>query len=128
MEELINKKKLNSSKFQVLEEFQREAMETAEEQHHRLEEERLNLTTAITSKVETSEPENYAGAKPKTTSRAKLTFIVPSNLPQEAVVPDFSDHSRFRQEQPMKHHAALLRDEVFNVIPVTVNMQHGTAS
>ena len=32
-----------------------------EEQHCRLEEVRLNLTTPLTSEVEVSEPENYGG-------------------------------------------------------------------
>ena len=43
----------------------------AEEQHHRLEEVRLNLMTPLTSEVEASEPENHGGARHKTKSRAK---------------------------------------------------------
>ena len=121
MEELIQKETQNTSKLQVLEE--REAMEIAEEQYHGLEEARLNLKTPLTS-----EAENYRGARPKTTLRVKATSIVPSTLLQEAVVSTYSDHSRFRQEQLLKDHVALLRDEVFNVILGTVNMQHGTAS
>ena len=36
--------------------------------------------------------------------------------------------SRARQDQQLKDCAALLRDEVFSVIPCTVNVQHGTVS
>ena len=98
-------------------------MENAEEQHQRLEEARLNLTTPFTS-----EDENYGRARPKTTSGAKLTSVVPSTLPQDAVVPKYSNHSILRLEQPLKDCAALLRDEVFSVIPGTVNAQCSTAS
>ena len=43
---------------QVLEELNREAMETAEEQYCRLEETRLNITTPLTSEDETSKADN----------------------------------------------------------------------
>ena len=36
-------------------------------------------------------------------------------------------HYRTRQEQQLEDHAALSRDEVFNVVPGTANMQCGTA-
>ena len=56
-------------------------MEIVEEQHHRLEEVRLNLATPLAS-----EAENYGEARSNTTSRAKLTSVVPNTLPQEAMV------------------------------------------
>ena len=87
VEALIEKEQQNASKLKVLEELNREAIEIAEEQHYRLEEVRLNLTTHLTSEVETSKPENYGGARPKTTSRTKLTSVAPSALPQEAMAP-----------------------------------------
>ena len=40
---------------------------------------------------------------------------------------EYDGHSRARQEEQLEDHASLLRDEVFNVIPGTVNVQHGTA-
>ena len=40
----------------------------------------------------------------------------------------YSYHSRLRQEQLLKDHAALLMDEVFSVITGIVNMQCGTVS
>ena len=57
-------------------------MEIAEKQHCGLKEVRLNLTTPLTSETEASEHETYSGARPKTTSRAKLTSVAPSTLPQ----------------------------------------------
>ena len=51
--------------------LQKEAMEIVEEQHHGLEEARLNLTTPLTSEAETSQAENYGRERSKTTSRAK---------------------------------------------------------
>ena len=62
---LIEKEHQNATKLQILEEINREATEITEEQHHRLEEVRLNLTTPLTSEGEASEPENYGGARPK---------------------------------------------------------------
>ena len=44
------------------------------------------------------------------------------------MVHHYKSYARLRQEQPLEKHAALLRYEVFSVIPGTVNMQHGTAS
>ena len=44
------------------------------------------------------------------------------------MAPSLKSHSALRQEEPLQCHAALLRNEVFNVILGTVNMQHGTAS
>ena len=39
----------------------------------------------------------------------------------------YDSHYRTRQEQQLEDHAALLRDDIFSVIPGTVNMQHGMA-
>ena len=108
-------------------ELTRESTEIVEEQHCRLEEVRLNLTTPLTSEGEASEPETYGGARPKTTSRANLTSVAPNTLPHEAVAQTYSHHSKVRWEHPLEDCAVLLRDEVFNVIPGTVNTQHGTA-
>ena len=88
----------------------------------------MNLTTPLTYEVDASEPENYCGARPKSKSRANLTSVAPSVVPQEAVAKNYNSHSRLRQEQQLEDHAALLRDEIFSVIPDTVNMQHGTVS
>ena len=128
MEAPIEKEKQNASKLQVLEELNREAMEIAEEQHHRLEKARLNFTTPLTYEAEASEPENYGEARPKTTSRANLTLVASNTLPQETVTQTYNCHSKLRWEQPLEDGAALLKNEVFNVIPGTVNTQCGNAS
>ena len=86
----------------MLEEINREATEIAEEQHCRLEEVRLNVTTPLTSVAETSEPENCGGARSKTISKVQLTSVVPNTLPQEAVVHNYTSHSRLRQEEPLE--------------------------
>ena len=39
----------------------------------------------------------------------------------------YGHHSKISQEQPLEDHAALLRDEIFNVILGTVNTEHGNA-
>ena len=65
VEALIQKEQQNASKLQILEEINRKATEIVEDQHHRLEEARLNLTTPLTSKVEASEPQNYGAARSK---------------------------------------------------------------
>ena len=122
-EELAEKEKQNASKLQELEELQRDAMEIAEEHHHRLEEVRLNLTTTLTSKAE-----HYGGTSPKTISRAKSTPLVPNTLPQRAMAPIYSGHLTLRWDPLLEDDAALLRDEVLNGIPGTINMQCGTAS
>ena len=85
VEALIAKEQQNASKLQILEEINKEATEIAEEQHCRLEEARINLTTPFTSEVEASEPEIYCGARPKIKSRAHVTSVTPSVLPQETV-------------------------------------------
>ena len=54
--------------------------------------------------------------------------MTPTVLPQESVAKTYDSHYRAKQEQQLEDHAALLRDEVFRVIPGTVNMQHGTVS
>ena len=125
---LIEKEQQNASNLKVLEELSKEAMVIVEEQHCRLEEVRMNLTTPLTSEAEASEPENYDGPRPKTTSRVNLTSIAPNALPQEAMAQTSSCHSGLRQRQPLETHAALLRGEIFKVILGTVNSQHGTAS
>ena len=53
--------------------------------------------------------------------------MTPSVLPQETVAKKYDSHYRAKQEQQLEDCAALLRDEVFSVIPGTVNMQCGTA-
>ena len=73
-----------------------------EEQHCMLKEARLNLTTPLTSEVEASEPENYGGARPKTTSRAKVTSVNPSILPQETVAKTYCSHSRIDKNSSLK--------------------------
>ena len=85
VEALIAKEQQNASKLQILEEINKEATEIAEEQHHRLEEARLNLTTPLTSEVEASEAESYGGARPKVKSRAQVTIVTPNVYPQETV-------------------------------------------
>ena len=126
VEALIAKEQQNACKLQILEEINKEATEIAEEQHRRLEEARLNLTTPLTSEVEASEAENYGGARPKVKSRAQVTTVTPYH--QETVVKKYDSYGRARPEQQLEDRAALLRDEVFSVIPGTVNTQRGTAS
>ena len=55
VEALSEKEHQNASKLQILEEINREATEIMEEQHCRLDEARLNLTTPLISEVEASE-------------------------------------------------------------------------
>ena len=86
------------------------------------------MTTPLTSEVEASKPESYGGARPKIKSRAHVTSVTPSILPQETVAKTYNSHYRAKQEQQLEHCAALLRDEMFSVVPGTVNMQHGTVS
>ena len=64
----------------------------------------------------------------KIKSRVHVTSVTPSVLPQETVVNTYDSHYRAKQEQQLEDYTALLRDEVFSVIPGTVNMQHDTAS
>ena len=127
VEALIAKEQQNASKLQILEEINKEATEIVEEQHCRLEEARLNLTTPLTSEGEASEAESYGGARPKVKSRAQVTTVTPDVYPQETVAKEYDSHCRVKPEQQLEDCAALLRDEVFGVIPGTVNMQHGTA-
>ena len=53
--------------------------------------------------------------------------MTPSVFPQEIVARKYDSHGRAKPEQQLEDCAALLRDEVFSVVPGTVNMQHGTA-
>ena len=84
VEALIVKEQQNASKL-ILEEINKEATEIAEEEHCRLEEARLNLTTPLTSEVEASDAGIYGGARPKVKSRAQVTSVTPSVFPQETV-------------------------------------------
>ena len=86
LEALIEKEQQNASKLQILGEINREATEIAEEQHHRLEEARINLTTPLTSEAEASEPENYGVARSNITSRTNLISVAPNTVPKEAMV------------------------------------------
>ena len=117
VEALIAKEQQNASKLKILEEINKEATEIAEEQHCRLEEARLNFTTPLTSKVEASEPKIYGVTRPRIKSRAHVTSVTPSVLHQETVAKTYDSHYRARQEQQPEGRAALLRDEVFSVIP-----------
>ena len=128
VEALIAKEQQNASKLQILEEINKEATEIAEEQHRRLEEARLNLTTPLTSEVEASEAEGYGGARPKVKSRAQVTTVTPDAYHQETVAKKYDSHGRAKPEQQLEDCAALLRDEIFSVVPGTVNTQRGTAS
>ena len=121
VEALIAKEQQNASKLQILEEINKEATEIAEEQHHRLEEARLNLTTPLTSEVEASEAESYCGARPKVKSRAQVTTVTPNVYSQETVAKKCDSHCRVKPEQWLEDLAALLRDEIFSVVPGTVN-------
>ena len=53
--------------------------------------------------------------------------VTPSVLPQEIVARKHDSHGRAKPEQQLEDHAALLRDEVFSVIPGTINTQCGSA-
>ena len=116
VEALMEKEWQNASRLKVLEELNREAMKIVEEQHCRFEEARLKLRRPLISEVEVSQPENYGGARPKITSRANLMLVSPNALAQEAMAQTYSSHSKLRQEQQLEDCAALLRDEIFNVI------------
>ena len=128
MEALIAKEQQNASKLQILEEINKKATEIEEEQHCRLEEARINLTTPLTSEVEASEAESYHGARPKVKSRAQVTTVSSIVDPQETVAKKYDSHCRIKPEQWLEDCAALLRDEIFSVVPGTVNTQCGTAS
>ena len=113
VEGLIAKEKQTASKLQALEEIQNETMAIAEEQHCLIEEAQLRLPTPQTSAVESgSEAENYGGTRPNTTQRVTI------RSPQVEAVPA----SKTRQNQEIETHTALLRDEVLNIVPGTVNV------
>ena len=86
------------------------------------------MTTPLTSEVEASEAEGYGGARPKVKSRAQVTTVTPDAYHQETVAKKYDSHGRAKPEQQLEDRAALLRDEIFSVVPGTVNTQHGTAS
>ena len=54
--------------------------------------------------------------------------MTPDAYHQETVDKKYDSHGRVKLEQNLEDHAALLRDEVFGVVPGTVNTQRGTAS
>ena len=113
VEGLIAKEKQNASKLQALEEIQNETMAIAEEQQHLIEEAQLRLPTPQTSAVESaSEAEIHGGARPKHTPRVTI------RSPQVETVPV----SKTSMDQEIETHATLLRDEVFNIVPGTVNV------
>ena len=99
---MIEREQQNVSKLQILEEINKEATEIVEEQHCRLEEARLNLTTPLSSEVEASEPERYGGARPKTKSRTHVTSVNPSIFPEESIAKSYKSHSRAKQEQQLE--------------------------
>ena len=107
VEALIAKEQQNASKFQILEEINKEATDIVEEQHRRLEEARLNFTTPLTSEVEASEAESYGGARPKVKSRAHVTTVTPDVYPQETVAKIYDSYCRVKPEQQPEDHAAL---------------------
>ena len=91
-------------------------MAIAEEQQCLIEEAQLRLPTPQTSVVESaSEAESYGGARPKHTQRVTI------RSPQVEAVPA----SKTSKDQEIETHAELLRDEVFNIVPGTVNMTQG---
>ena len=79
-------------------------MEIAEEQHCRLKEVRLNLTTPLTSEVEASEPENYGGARPKTIIKSQIDIWLPPVLCLRRLwlQTNNSSHSELKQGQPLE--------------------------
>ena len=54
--------------------------------------------------------------------------MTPDVYPQETVAKKYDSHWRVKPEQQLEDRAALLRDEVFSIVPGTVNTQCGTAS
>ena len=93
-------------------------MAITQEQQHLIEEAQLRLSTPQTSAVESaSEAENYGGARPKCTQR------VTTRSPQVETVPA----SKTSNDQEIETCAALLREEVFHIVPGTVNVTQGGA-
>ena len=88
-------------------------MAIAEEQQCLIEEAQLRLPTPQTSAVESaSEAEIHGGARPKHTPRVTI------RSPQVETVPV----SKTSMDQEIETQATLLRDEVFNIVPGTVNV------
>ena len=115
VEGLIAKDRENASKLPALEEIQNETVVNAEEQQCYIEKVQLRLPTPQIFAVESaSEAENYCGARPKTTQRVIIRSPHVESVPA----------SKTSQDQEIETHAALLRDEVFNIVPVpsTINM------
>ena len=93
-------------------------MAIAKGQQHLIEEAQLRLPTPKTSAVESaSEAEIYDGARPKSTQRVTI------RSPQLEAVPA----SKTRQDWEIKMCSSLLRDEVSNIVPSTVNVTQGGA-
>ena len=110
--------KQNASKLQALEDIQNETMAIAEEQQCLIEEAQLRLPTPqMFAEASASEAEIHGGARPKCTPR--VTF----RSPQEETVPV----SKTSKDQEIETHATLLRDQVFNIVPGTVNVTQGGA-
>ena len=88
-------------------------MTIAVEQECLIEEAQLRLKTPQTSAAESaSEAENYGGA------RLEMTQRVTIRSPQVKAIPA----SNTRQDKEIGMHAALLRDEIFTIVPGTVNV------
>ena len=112
---LIAKERENASKLWALEEIENETMAIAEEQQCFIEAQ-LRLPTPRTSAVESAlEADNYGRARPKTTQRVTI------RSPQVKAVPA----SNVRQDKEIGMLAALLKDEVFNIVPGTANVTQG---
>ena len=111
----------------MLEKLQTYTTAIEEEQYCQLEA-RVNITTPMTCKVETSKAENYGVARPLSNLRAKPTSYTQSTLAEEAVVQPLKSQLETRWDQTLELCAALLRDRIFGVIPGTVSTQWGTAS
>ena len=93
-------------------------MAIAEEQQCLMEEAQLRLPTPQTSAVESaSEAEIHGGTRPKHTTRVTIRSLQVETVPV----------SKTSKDQEMETHAALLRDEVFNIVPGTVNVTRGGA-
>ena len=126
MKEIIKKEQQNVTKVQTLEQQQREAIEIAEEYYLPPRGGKIKSYNSSDLWGGTSEAENYSGARPKTNLKANPIAYAHSILPQEAVTTQYRSQLESRQDHALEHHAALLRDEVFDIIPGKINMQHGT--
>ena len=93
-------------------------MAIAEERQHLIEEAQLRLPTPKTSAVESaSEAEIHGGARPKHTPRVTIRSSQVETVPV----------SKTSMDQEIETCDTLLRDEVFNIAPGTVNVTQGGA-